>query len=69
MYLLVRGPTKGLIRSCTRALEAKRSPTRTFSLSKKALSSWHVLPFTWLEFLEMLKRRASDRLLSEPLRL
>lgn len=36
-YLLVRGPTNGLIRSCIRAFEANRTPTRMFSSSKNSV--------------------------------
>lgn len=35
-YLLVRGPTNGLTRSCIRAFEANRTPTRMFSSSKNS---------------------------------
>lgn len=36
-YLLVRGPTNGLTRSCIKAFEANRIPTRTFSSSKNSI--------------------------------
>lgn len=36
-YLLVRGPTKGLTRSCIKAFEANRTPTLKFSSSRNSV--------------------------------
>lgn len=42
MYLLVSGPMKGLVISCTVALEANIIPTFTFSLVSKLVDSGQV---------------------------